>query len=421
MTEEKYILTQGAKKKIGLVALIGVVLTALGLVLAVFGGHGDHHAAEAAGQAADAAAHHGPGIWHRIWAGLWINNVYFTGIAVIGLFFVAFNYAAQAGWSAPILRIPFALTSWIPIGGVLMLIVFFLGGHEVFHWTHEYLYDVNDPRYDAIIAGKAGYLNTWFFVGRMVLYIAGWYLFSRKMLSLSLQEDLHGGFSYWHKLRTWSALFLIFFAVTSSTSAWDWILSIDTHWFSTLFGWYNMASWLVSGVALITLITISLKTAGYLKVVNANHIHDLGKFVFGFSIFWAYLWVSQYLLYYYANIPEETVYYWERWNNYYGLWIFNVIINFFMPFLLLMTRDSKRYHIILQTACVLILVGHWLDFYLGVHPGVMKDQGSIGFYEIGVTLIYAAVFMFITLTALAKNALVPKNHPMLEEAKHHHI
>jgi hypothetical protein len=215
----------------------------------------------------------------------------------------------------------------------------------------------------------------------------------------------------------------VFFAVSSSVAAWDWVMSIDTHWFSTMFGWYVFASWWVTGLALITLIVVYLKDAGYLKIVNANHLHDLGKFIFAFSVFWTYIWFGQFLLIYYAHIPEETVYFIERMTTSPYSWIFfaNLILNFVLPFLLLMTRDAKRHMSMLKVVCPIVIVGHWFDFYNMVTPGVMKEQGGLGLLEIGLALIFLAAFLWITLSSLSKMPLFGKNHPMLEESLHHHI
>ena len=188
-------------------------------------------------------------------------------------------------------------------------------------------------------------------------------------------------------------------------------------------GWYVFASWWVTGLAMITLIVGALKEAGYLKVVNANHIHDLGKFVFAFSIFWTYIWFSQFMLIFYANIPEETVYFVQRQNVSPYSWIFfaNLILNFALPFLLLMMRDSKRQIGMLKVVCPIIIVGHWLDYYLMVTPGVMKNHGGLGLLEIGMGLIFLALFLLVTLSSLSKIPLVGKNHPMLKESLGHHI
>ncbi|GAB3335073.1 hypothetical protein GCM10027429_17070 [Marivirga atlantica] len=462
MAEEKFEFTSKAKRTLSIVAIVGVVLLGLGTYFASNSGHhegGEHaeemhdgaimaqdaegaHVTEDADQdhfegpahAEEAHAEDGHGEGHgehagnpswlkRIYASLWINNMYFVGLALLGVFFVAIQYVSQAGWSAALIRIPMSFSSWLPIGGVLTLIIFLVGGHDIFHWTHEYLYDTSSPMYDPIIAGKEGYLNTPFFIGRMVVYFVVWYLMFRWIRSKSLEEDMNGGTAYFKKLRNISAGFIVFFAVTSSTSAWDWILSIDTHWFSTMFGWYVFASWWVTALAAITLVTVLLKEAGYLKVVNTGVLHDLGKFVFAFSIFWTYIWFSQFMLIYYSNIPEETVYFIERMtSDHYSIVFFvNLILNFFFPFLVFMPRDSKRHTVFLKIVTIVVLIGHWFDFYLMVTPGVMKEDGGFGFLEIGMAMLFGVAFLFVALRSLAKLPLVAKNHPMLEEAKHHHV
>jgi hypothetical protein len=158
-------------------------------------------------------------------------------------------------------------------------------------------------------------------------------------------------------------------------------------------------------------------------MVNENHLHDLGKFVFAFSVFWAYIWFSQFLLIYYANIPEETIYFLERLQSpTYGKFIFiNLFLNFFFPFLALMTRDAKRKTIILKIVCYAVIVGHWLDFWLMITPGTLKEHGSLGLLEIGLALIYVAAFAFTIANTLTKAPLIAKNHPMMQESLHHNI
>jgi hypothetical protein len=432
--EEQFVFTSKLKKVLGILLLIGLVAV-IGSVLLEVAGVGAHHEVESHEVGAEAHGEeiatpiegaeetHTPVWLTRIWTNLWINNVYFTGLAIIGLFFVAIQYVAQAAWSTGFLRVPLAMASWLPFAGVLMLVVFLFGNHDIFHWTHEYLYEEGGPEYDPIIAGKEAYLNLTFYIGRMVAYFAIWIGFFYIIRKYTLAEDVHGGTSYWYTLRKYSAIFIVLFAVTSSTSAWDWVLSVDPHWFSTMFGWYVFASWWVAGLAAITFVVVMLREAGYLKVVNTNHIHDLGKFIFGFSIFWAYIWFSQFLLIYYANIPEESIYFIERLesDHYAMVFFLNLIINFAFPFLFLMTRDAKRQTIFMKIVCAVLLFGHWLDFYLMITPGVMKDHGTFGLLEVGFILVYGAAFLFVTLTALAKAPLFPKNHPMLEESLHHHI
>lgn len=408
-------------------AIAGLVATILGIVLLATAGH-DTHGAHAEG------GHHAFHWSHRLWANLWINNVYFVGLAIIGVFFVALQYVSQAGWSISFIRIPLAFGSWLPIAGILMLVVFVLSNlisdYHFFHWLDPSLYNefledgvTPNPNYDHIIAGKEGYLNLWFYLGRMIAYFAIWIYFFRLIRKHALAEDINGGVIHYHKLVKYSAIFIIFFAVTSSTSAWDWVMSVDPHWFSTMFGWYVFASWFVSGLAAIALVLVMLKERGYLKIVNTSHLHDMGKFVFAFSIFWTYIWFSQFLLIYYANIPEESIYFVERLtsDHYSVIFFINLLLNFCFPFFVLMTRDSKRQAIIMKLVCIVVLIGHWFDFYLMITPGPLRENGGFGFLEIGVALIYTAAFAFTILTSLAKAPLIAKNHPMLEESVHHHI
>jgi len=423
MVEERFDFTPKAKKNLFILIAVGIVLTVLGIITVSMGG--GHHELEGE------AGHHAFHWTQRLFANLWINNVFFAGVALIGVFFFAIQYAAQAGWSAGIKRIPLSFGAWLPIAGVLMIVVFFLAQHDLFHWTHHDLYDETSHEYDSIIAGKAGYFF-WplhgggfplFFIARMVIFFGVWYALFLKMKGLALSEDVDGGTEKWYKLRKLSAIFLVFFAVSSSMSAWDWVMSIDTHWFSTMFGWYNFASWWVSGLALTALIVVLLKDKGYLSVVNSNHIHDLGKFVFAFSVFWTYIWFSQFLLIYYANIPEETIYFVERWKNshYAPLFYLNLIVNFFFPFLMLMTREAKRHARFIKVVAPVVILGHWLDFYLMITPGTLKENGGISFLEIGLLLIYLGAFLFVILNQLSKAPLFAKNHPMLNESLHHHI
>ena len=445
MYEEKYIISDKAKKTVFTIIGVGAVLFVigiLGLMTHFFegGSHeahselvneiqlAEHHEAGAHGAVATQSAHvdgHGHySVWTRLKADFWMVSIFFTVISVIGVFFTAIQYITWAGWSAVIVRIFMSFGYFIPVGALFIIATYFIAGHDLFHWTHTDLYAT-----DSILAGKADYLNQPFFIGRMLLYFVLWFGFFLGIRKLSEREDEEGGIKNHDKLIFMSAAFVLVFGVTSSTSAWDWIMSIDTHWFSTMFGWYVFASSFVSGLAALTLVIVLLKQAGYLKIVNSNHLHDMGKFVFAFSIFWSYIWFCQFILYWYSNVPEESVYFIERFFNNGGVYrpivILTLVINFLFPFLFFMTRDSKRNLTWLKVGSVVILVGHWLDFYQMIMPGILKEHGGLDlgtvFIEGGLTTIFVGIFAAVVMWALAKSNLIAKNHPMLEESVHHHI
>ncbi|MFC6997898.1 quinol:cytochrome C oxidoreductase [Rufibacter roseus] len=424
ITEERFSISKRSTNRFFFMIAIGLVLLVAGLIIAATsgGGHGEEHGAE--------AGHHAAGWGQRLLANLWMNNVYFTGIAVVGVLFIAIQYVAYAGWSVAIKRVPEAIGAYLPVGGIIMVLVFllpiiFTGHNTLFHWTDHAVTDPTNDQYDPVIAGKSGYLNVIFYTIRMVAYFVLWFLFYKWLRRESLAEDLNGGLNHYNKSITLGAAFLVIFGVTSSMAAWDWVMSIDTHWFSTMFGWYVFASWWVSGLAAITLTIIFLKQMGYLKMVTSNHLHDLGKFLFGFSIFWTYIWFSQFMLYWYANIPEEAIYFIERLggnnNHYTWIFFFNLLINFAFPFLVLMTRDAKRQMLMLKIVCIAILIGHWFDFYMMIMPGAMREEGGFGLIELGTALTFLGLFLWRYTSELTKANLVPLNHPFLDESVHHHV
>ena len=426
-TAEQLVVTDGARKTFITIIVAGVVVLIIGLLAAIMGWGAEEHAAagEAAGHAgAGASAHHeGNPVWvKRLLVSLWHSNVFLLGVSTIGTVFMAINYVAYAGWSVMIKRIAEALSAWVIPGAVILLVLCLIGRHDIFHWTHDGIMEKGNPNYDAIIAGKSGFLNLPFYLIRTIVYLGIWAFFSWKLRQLSLAEDKLGGTVWFHKSINASALFLVLYAVTSSMSAWDWVMSVDPHWFSTMFGWYVFASWWVSGIAAIALAAIFLKQAGYLKALTSNHMHDLGKLMFGFSIFWTYVWFSQFMLIWYANLPEEAVYYNQRLGGfegrYTGIFFFNLIINFVFPFLGLMTRDAKRQMIIMKIVCIAILIGHWSDFYLMFMPGTLKGENGF-LIEIGVAAIFLGAFLIVFTRRLASASLVPVNHPFLDESVHH--
>lgn len=369
---------------------------------------------------------------HQAWSNLLWSAFFFTVISLAGTFFLAVQYAAEAGWSIGIKRIPEAMGKFLPYGSAIILLILIgnyiagqSSGHFLYHWwdpelTHKTLAGGQpNPEYDKILAGKSGYLNLPFFFIRIILYFIIWVGFTKYFRKMSLQLDQDGSIDTYLKMRSASYKFLVLFAVTSSMMAWDLIMSLEPHWFSTLFGWYMFASLFVSGIAAIAIITVFLKKKGYLEHVNEHHLHNIGLFLFAFSVFWTYLWFSQFMLIWYANLPEEVTYFMLRQDHYLGIWVCNFFINFFPPFLLLMSRDAKRKPGLLLIISCIVLAGHWIDIFQMITPGVAGAHWHLGWIEIGTTAGFAGLFMFTTLKALSEAPLLVKNEPFMEESLQH--
>ena len=251
------------------------------------------------------------------------------------------------------------------------------------------------------------------------MYFANWF---RKK---SLEEDnlsVNKGEStpIYQKSIFMGILFIAFFAYTSSSSSWDWLMSIDVHWFSTMYGWYAFSGMWVSSIIVVLILVLYLKSLGLLKEVNDSHIHDLGKWMFAISMLWAYLWFSQFMLIWYSNIPEEVTYYIERFNDYKMLYIGTFLVNFLLPFFVLMSRDAKKNVVFLLPVAIILFFCHWIDVLVMVLPGTMHNHGGLGAIEIGMFLVFLGLFILFTLKSLSKAPLMPKNHPMLDESKHLH-
>ena len=354
----------------------------------------------------------------HLWATLVMSAVYFQGIAIASCFFQAATYVAYGGWHTVLKRIPEAIGMVLPATAILLLVVlaapnFIYGHHPVYHWT-----DHHAAEHDPIIAGKTAYLNLPFFFIRFLFFVGLLLWFTIMMRRNSLREDQEDNIKYYKSNLTWASLFLLFFAIYISVTSWDWLMSIDTHWYSTMYGWYTFASNWVNGLAVITLVVIYLKKRNYLQVVNHNHLHDLGKLMFAFSIFWTYVTFCQFMLIWYANIPEETVYFRTRYDHFMWLFYGIFLINFVAPFLVLMSRDAKRKMRVMTIGAIIIIIGHYVDYYLMVYPGTVLFP-KFGLIEISALVFYAGLFIYLIFTNLGKANLVPKHHPFLQESLHH--
>jgi len=325
------------------------------------------------GDPADISGHH-----TRFWANILHNTVFFTGISFTALFVMCAFTTAYAGWYTIIKRIWEAFSMFIGVGLFLMIlysIATYFGMHSLYHWNMAGIADPNnDLVYDELLAGKTGFLNKNVYLFGTIVVLAAWYFFATRIRSISLAEDEQGSkgdFSFHYNIRWWSALFLPIAAFTSAGMIWQWIMSIDSHWYSTMFAWYATASWFVSCLSITIILLVYLKSRGFMKSVTGEHLHDLGKYLFAFSIFWTYLWFSQYMLIWYANVGEETIYFRTRVDEFPVLFYGNLVLNFLVPFFILMRNSTKRKYGTLVFVCVVVLFGHWWDFFQMIRPGVL--------------------------------------------------
>ncbi|HAW52769.1 MAG TPA: hypothetical protein DCX54_10655 [Flavobacteriales bacterium] len=211
------------------------------------------------------------------------------------------------------------------------------------------------------------------------------------------------------------------FAVFSSTSSWDWLMSIDVHWFSTLYGWYVFSGMWVTGLIVTLILIVWLKNKGLLPQVNDSHIHDVAKWMFAISFLWSYLWFSQFMLIWYANIPEEVIYFITRIEHYPLMFFGMFFVNLLFPMVILMSRDAKRNVIFFLPVALIIFVGHYFDVYCLIVPGTMGEHWHFGMMEIGMFIGFLGLFVFSVLTNLSKAPLMVQQHPFLDESIHHNL
>lgn len=395
----------------------------------------------------------------RFWSNFLHNSTFFLGISMMAFFFIAVCITAYAGWASVFKRVWEAMSANMLVGFIFMLVIALA---TYFHYNHLYHWaDAAAVAEDPILNGKKSFLNpNWYLFGTLII-VGIWVIFGRKMRSLSLAEDDDQGddFAKHRTMRKWSAAFLPIMGFSSAAMIWQWLMSVDAHWYSTLYAWHAAVSWFVAMICLTILLLIYLKSKGLYKEVTTEHMHDLGKFLFAFSIFWTYMWFSQFMLIWYANIGEETTYFLLRREEYPVLFYGNLAVNFLIPFFVLMRNDTKRKLGSLAFVSIVVFIGHWVDFFLMIKPGVKitRDEhghGDVaapgeaaahgaheaaghgaheiaassfemgytipGLLELGTMIGFLGLFFFVTLTALSKAPLIAKNDPYLDESLHHH-
>ena len=351
----------------------------------------------------------------KTWANLLLNNYYFISLAMGATFFYAIQYITQSGWSAQFQRIPLALGAYFTVAGILILFLIF-GMNSLFHWS---LPDAG--LHDAIIEHKSPYLNIPFFFIRIILFFSLWILLTKLLLRTSIREDQIRGLIYFYKSELYSKIYIFILAFTFSLFTFDLIMSIDVHWFSTIFAVKNFVSGFYHAVAVILLIIILLNRLGHFKSLNKSHLQNFSKYLFILALIWVYLWFIEYLVIWMANIQEETIYFIVRTQGKWKIIFFlNIILNWVIPFFVLMPDKTKQSKSILVFVCIILVIGQWIDLYLQIMPGTLGTF-SIGLIEIGTFIGYVGIFTLVVTRALSLFPLIPKNHPYLNESINYHL
>jgi len=378
--------------------IITFLLIAIGAVTIIFGLISDHK---------------------TTWANYLVVNYYFLSLAMGGAFFLVLQSISQSGWSSAFKRVAEAMMSYVPFAAVFFLLIWF-GMNDLYQWTHK---DV--VALDPVIQHKTAYLNIPFFFIRMVLYFALWIFFVWKLRQISLREDLadpsdtQGIMHLFEKSELYSKVFIFIIAITFSLSAIDWIMSVDVKWYSTIFALKNIVAAFLHGVSILTLIVFILHKRGYFPFFNKYHLHDFARYIFMFSIIWGYFWFAQFMIIWYGNIPEETTYYFERWQGGWKILFFVEIgLNWFIPFMLLLPVKASRNMTIITTVIVFLIIGQYVDLFVQVIPGTTGAL-KFGWISAGTFLGFAGLFSLIVATTLSKAKILPPNHPYLEESLEH--
>jgi hypothetical protein len=337
---------------------------------------------------------------------------YVLSLSLGSLFFVILQHLTRAGWSVVVRRLAEAAASTLPLMALLVVPVV-AGMHDLYHWSHH-----DAVAHDAILQGKLPYLNPPFFLARCALYLAVWWLLARVFVGTSVAQDASGDVNLTVRLQKRAPPAMLAFALTVTFASIDLLMSLDPHWFSTIFGVYFFAGSVVACFALLVLLAWSLQGGGFLRhVITIEHYHDLGKLLFAFVVFWAYIGFSQYMLYWYANIPEETGWFLRRQTNGWG-WVGLALVigHFALPFVALLSRAPKRRPRLLAAAAVWMLVMHWVDLYWLVMPELRPSGALPRLGELAMTVGICGLWFAFGVWRVGQTSLIPERDPRLDES-----
>jgi len=354
----------------------------------------------------------------RAWHAYLTAYCFFVTMALGGLFFTAIHHATSAGWSVNVRRVSESFAAFVPVVVILGLPIVFFARHNLFEWLDPAIVSK-----DALLQGKAGYLNQTFFAVRFLLFGALWILFGRKIVGPSLRQDEDGQEIWSVRAAKWSVAFLLVFALSFSFFSVDFLMSLQPHWFSTIFGVYVFGGLFQATMALMILVCLFvIKNNLSNGLINIEHVHDLAKYMKAFTIFWAYIAFSQFMLIWYANLPEETIFFLNRAD---GGWltisVALLVFRFIVPFLALLPRWAKRTPGHLTAVCILVLAMQYMDLYWIVYPSYSKEHVAFSWMEIGVFLGFAGAFALVVTRFLSSHNLVPSRDPHKHESNAHHV
>ncbi|MEM6646003.1 MAG: hypothetical protein AAF730_07100 [Bacteroidota bacterium] len=348
-----------------------------------------------------------------------------ASISVGSIFFVIINHLTKARWSIVIRRIFEGFAFSMPMLAILSIPIL-LGIHDIYHWSHAELYTPGSPEFDQIIYDKRVYLNAPFFIARVLLYVGLWSYISWRLWTISIKQDVEGDPMAPVELRKLSAWGLAVMAVTTAFASFDLLMSTDPHWYSTIFGIYFFAGAFSTAIALTTFTALLLQKQGEsLKgVVSKSHYHDLGKFMFGFTVFWAYIAFSQYMLIWYGNVPEETIWYRHRLEHGWEyLSAALLAFHFIIPFVILISQGAKKIKPLLAIMAIWFVVMQWLDHYWLVAPSTIYYGGkhaAMNIFAVSAAVGMFALYYGVFLYRLGRHSLVPYNDPRFEKSLHFH-
>ncbi|HWR14139.1 MAG TPA: hypothetical protein VN577_04895 [Terriglobales bacterium] len=350
----------------------------------------------------------------RGWSGILLGSYYLVSLGLAAIVFIALQYVSGASWGVALRRIPEAMTAAIPLGGVGILAVLFFYP-EIYPWANAEVHN-NLPAFKQLWLGL-GFVRL-----RAIAYILLWIAFAFMLLRRSRRQDSDARFSHTRANIRISAMFIVVFAITFWLASVDWIMSLEPDWASTIFGMYTFAGLFVSGLASITLLSVWLQRRKPMNsIITHHHLHDCGKLIFAFSTFWMYLWFSQYMLIWYANLPEETGYYVHRLHGFWQpLFLLNLALNWVVPFFVLLPKRNKQNPDVLLRVSIALVVGHWLDLYLLIAPPIIGSQPRLGVWEIGCAATVVGVFGLSFFSAFKRVPVVPTGDPYLAESVEYH-